>query len=87
MPGKDLAHELKTRVHDAEHYANYTALVNRAVDVFGDASLASQWLSKPNPAFANKAPLQIFQEHGYARSAIEAIIEPVFLRIEHGIYA
>jgi uncharacterized protein (DUF2384 family) len=86
MPG-EFVHERTARVKDAEHYANYTALVDRAVDVFGDASLASEWLSKPNAAMGNKAPLQVFQEHGYTRSAIEEIIEPVFLRIEHGIYA
>ena len=86
MPG-EFVHEPMARVKDAEHYANYAALVDRAVDVFGDASLASEWLSKPNAAMENKTPLQVFQEHGYTRSAIEAIIEPVFLRIEHGIYA
>jgi uncharacterized protein (DUF2384 family) len=87
MPKESVERQFKAYVHDAEQYANYTALVNRAVDVFGDASLASQWLSKPNPDFSNKAPLQVFQEHGCARSAMEAIIEPIFLRIEHGIYA
>jgi len=70
-----------------ESYENYVALVNRAIDVFGDANMASKWLSQPNVALGNKIPLEVVQDHGYSKGRVEEVLEPIFVRIEHGIYA
>jgi hypothetical protein len=63
-------------------YANYKRLVGRAVEVFGDEIAASTWLSTPSPDFENKPPLQVAQEHSYDPE----VLEPVLVRIEHGVY-
>jgi uncharacterized protein (DUF2384 family) len=60
----------------------YKHVVDRAVEVFGDEIAASTWLSTPSPDFNNKPPLQVAQEHGYDPE----VLEPVLVRIEHGVY-
>jgi uncharacterized protein (DUF2384 family) len=69
-------------VGPAADLARYQQLVERAVDVFGDEVKASSWLSLPTPDFNGMTPLQVAQENGYDLAALE----PVFTRIEHGIY-
>lgn len=67
-------------------YKNYQALVERAIEVFGDELKAALWLSTPSSDLENKVPLQIAQSVHYAADELRGIFEPVFLRIEHGIY-
>lgn len=67
-------------------YKNYQALVERAIEVFGDDLKAALWLSTPSSDLQNKVPLQIAQSVHYAADELRGIFEPVFLRIEHGIY-
>jgi uncharacterized protein (DUF2384 family) len=62
-------------------YGSYQRLIARAVDVFGDPVKASRWLSIPNPDLANQTPLQVSQSDGYSTR----LLEPIFVRIEHGI--
>jgi len=73
----------KQTEQSAAKLANYKALVARAVDVFGEERKASIWLSVPNESLGGKAPLQVAQETGYDPQSLE----PLFTRIEHGIYA
>jgi uncharacterized protein (DUF2384 family) len=60
---------------------HYKKLVARAVDVFGDEIKASRWLSTPNVDLDNQTPIAIAQKNGYDSQ----VLEPIFLRIEHGI--
>jgi len=61
--------------------ANYQSLVARVVDVFGDEVKASRWLSLPNPDLDGKTPLQVAQRDNYSVLPLE----PILVRIEHGI--
>jgi hypothetical protein len=65
----------------ATRMANYRALVARATDVFGDAIRASRWLSTPNADLADRVPLEMASLQDYEFS----FLEPIFVRIEHGI--
>jgi antitoxin Xre/MbcA/ParS-like protein len=62
--------------------AKYEQLVARAVDVFGDEIKASKWLSLPNAELNGDTPLQVAERHHYDGQ----VLEPIFIRIEHGIY-
>lgn len=68
---------------DREHleYRRYQVLVQRAVEVFGDAITASRWLSTPSADFRGRVPLQVAEEHDYSLDPFESM----FIRIEHGI--
>lgn len=61
--------------------ANYQSLVARVVGAFGDELKASRWLSLPNSDLDGKTPLQIAQRDNYSASALE----PILIRMEHGI--
>jgi uncharacterized protein (DUF2384 family) len=61
--------------------AHYRELVARTVDVFGDEIKASRWLSMPNRDLNGQTPLQVAQKSGYELQAIE----PILIRIEHGV--
>jgi uncharacterized protein (DUF2384 family) len=60
----------------------YRILVERAVEVFGDELKASRWLSLPNRELDGKVPIQVAEKDGYSLSSIE----PLLIRIEHGVY-
>jgi uncharacterized protein (DUF2384 family) len=60
---------------------NYQTLVRRVVDVFGDEVKASRWLSLPNPDLDGESPLQVAQRDHYST----LLLEPILVRIEHGI--
>jgi uncharacterized protein (DUF2384 family) len=66
----------------AEQLANYSRLVARVVDAFGDELKASRWLSLPNADLGGETPLQTAERDNYQGRAIE----PLLIRIEHGIY-
>lgn len=60
---------------------HYRTLIARVVDVFGDEIKASRWLSLPNKDFNGMTPMQVAQGSGYELMDIE----PVLIRIEHGV--
>ncbi len=68
-------------------YGSYRQFVERTIDVFGDELKASLWLSKPSPDLEGKVPLQIAELVQYAEAELDRIFEPIFIRIEHGIYS
>ena len=68
-------------------YRSYRHLVERTISVFGDERKASLWLSTPSQEMQGKVPMQVAQSVGYSRAELENIFEPIFLRIEHGIYS
>jgi len=74
--------EGKRLIGPAREMMRYRALVARTVDVFGDEIKASRWLSLPNQDFSGQTPLQVAQRSGYDLRAIE----PILIRIEHGVY-
>jgi uncharacterized protein (DUF2384 family) len=65
-----------------QRFANYSKLIDRVVDVFGDEITASKWLSTPSSDFDQKSPLQVARDDAYQMTALE----PVLIRIEHGVY-
>ena len=67
---------------DLAEYERYQSVVRRAISVFGDEVTASRWLSTPSPDFNGEVPLKVAQASGYSLKQFE----PVFVRIEHGIY-
>ena len=67
-------------------FKSYRDLIDRALEVFGDELKASRWLSMPSVDLDGKVPLQVAQSVHYAASELQRIFEPVFVRIEHGIY-
>ena len=74
MPGKDLLcnMRLKTRVHDAEHYAElYRACKPGTVDVSSEMPASHFAVAlEAEPGFrANKALSRSSREHGYAKGA------------------
>lgn len=60
----------------------YRILVARVVDVFGDELKASRWLSLPNRELDGQIPIQVAEKDGYSLRSIE----PLLIRIEHGVY-
>ncbi|MGO9318907.1 MAG: antitoxin Xre/MbcA/ParS toxin-binding domain-containing protein [Terracidiphilus sp.] len=60
----------------------YRILVARVVDVFGDELKASRWLSLPNRELDGQIPIQVAEKDGYSLKSIE----PLLIRIEHGVY-
>ena len=70
----------------SDRYAGYKQLVNRAEEVFGDAVRSSLWLSTPSADFDGDIPLRIAEGHSFDEGFLSDVFEPVFLRIEHGIY-
>ena len=67
-------------------YLAYRSLVERAVDVFGDDIKASLWLSRPSADLDGKSPLQEAQRLNYSPAEMNRLFEPIFVRIEEGIY-
>ena len=79
--------KLFSYVSQRAEYISYRNLVERTIDVFGDAVKASLWLSTPSPDLQGKVPMQVAQSVKYSQAELEKIFEPIFLRIEHGIYS
>ena len=72
----------KASVTPYEELLNYRQLVARVVDVFGDETKASVWLSTPNSSLNGETPLRAAQRNAYDLLTLE----PILTRIEHGIY-
>jgi len=91
VSGRDIWREAGTRkIADSDlrkQYENYKALVDRANEVFGDDLTAARWLSMPSIDLENKVPLQLAQSFNYDANQMYDVFEPIFLRIEHGIYS
>lgn len=66
---------------ERDRLANYEQLVARTVEVFGDEVKASRWLSLPSPDLNGETPLQVAQRDNYSL----LLLEPILVRIEHGI--
>jgi uncharacterized protein (DUF2384 family) len=64
-----------------QRLTNYQTLIARVVDVFGDEVKASRWLSLPNSDLNGESPLQVAQRVNYSVLPLE----PILVRIEHGI--
>jgi hypothetical protein len=62
-------------------FRNYQSLVSRVTEVFGDEIRASRWLSLPNRDLNGQTPLEAAQQNGYDAQ----ILEPILIRIEHGV--
>ena len=67
-------------------YRNHRLLIERTIEVFGDDIKAALWLSTPSADLDGKVPMQVAQEVHYSAAELDKIFEPIFIRIEHGIY-
>ncbi len=65
-----------------QQYSAYNIVVNRAVDVFGSESKATHWLSRQNPDFDGKSPLDALVASGFDPNPILDTLG----KIEHGVY-
>jgi len=66
---------------ESSAYVRYRQLVDRVTDAFGDATVASRWLSTPSNDFNLQPPIEVAKRNGYD----VAILEPALIRIEHGV--
>jgi uncharacterized protein (DUF2384 family) len=73
----------KGTINPALRMKRYQLLVARVVDVFGDELKASRWLSLPNRELEGQVPIQVAEKEGYSLKSIE----PLLIRIEHGVYS
>jgi uncharacterized protein (DUF2384 family) len=76
----------RTAAQQLGDLTNYRRLVDRAVEVFGDEVKASTWLSMPNDELDGHTPLEVARRASYDAQKLDKIFEPIFVRIEHGIY-
>jgi uncharacterized protein (DUF2384 family) len=84
LPGPErhsAGHPQPTQVEGMQEFSRYKELVSRTVDAFGDEIRASRWLSMPNRDLDGRTPLEVAQNNGYDLE----VLEPVLVRIEHGI--
>lgn len=63
-------------------YSIYDTVVGRAVAVFGSELKATRWLSRQNPDFGGKSPLEALVSSGFDPT----IIFDTLGKIEHGVY-
>jgi putative toxin-antitoxin system antitoxin component (TIGR02293 family) len=70
------------RNSDQQQFSAYNKVVNRAVDVFGSELKATHWLSRQNPDFDGKSPLEVLTDSGFNPTPILDTLG----KIEHGIY-
>jgi putative toxin-antitoxin system antitoxin component (TIGR02293 family) len=67
---------------DAERqYLIYDTVVGRAVDVFGSELKATRWLSRQNPDFGGKSPLEALIDSSFDPTTIFDTLG----KVEHGI--
>jgi uncharacterized protein (DUF2384 family) len=65
-----------------QQYLIYNTVVERAVDVFGSELKATRWLSRQNPDFDGKSPLEALVDSGFDPTPILNTLG----KIEHGVY-
>jgi len=69
-----------------QQLAGYRSLVARTVEVFGNEIKASRWLSLPCPDFDGRTPIRVASEVDFDPVRVSDLFEPIFVRIEEGIY-
>ena len=76
--GKEASQKSETE----QQYLIYNRVVGRAVDVFGNELKATRWLSRQNPDFGGKSPLEELVDSGFDPTSIFDTLG----KIEHGVY-
>ncbi len=76
-----VGHPQPVHVEGMQEFTHYKELVSRAVAAFGDEIRASRWLSQPSCDLNGLTPLEMVQGSGYDVQ----VLEPILVRIEHGI--
>lgn len=67
---------------EGEHVLRIAALLERAVQVFGEEAEAADWLTSENVALAHGTPLAMADTEFGARE-----VEDLLGRLEHGVYS
>ena len=75
-------HNANTEREAEQYYLNYNTVIDRAVAVFGSELKATHWLSRPNPDFAGRSPLEALTASFFNPAEILDILG----KIEHGVY-
>lgn len=75
-------HDGKLTPEESERVYRIACVFDRAVDVFGEAKIAREWLKEPLIALSGKTPLEYLGMEVGARE-----VEGLLGRIEHGIFS
>jgi hypothetical protein len=70
---------LATAIHEAEHEIE-SAVLLRALEVFGDSERALKWMRENNPALAGDTPIHAIQTDQERREVLDTLG-----RIEYGV--
>lgn len=85
VPERTLARRLSKgealTIDEADALARLRRVVGMARRVFGDPTLADEWLRSPNPALEGEVPIRMARTDVGGRE-----VEAVLGRIEHGIF-
>lgn len=65
-----------------EHILHLAEVAARGTEVFGDRDIFLPWLRQPNPALADRAPMDLLS----SRFGVEMVLDELG-RIEHGVFS
>jgi putative toxin-antitoxin system antitoxin component (TIGR02293 family) len=86
IPASTLARKVRERRklarEEADQVARLLRIKVRAREVFEDAATAEAWLNEPNPALANRVPVELLVTDEGTRA-----VETVLRRIDYGDYS
>ncbi len=86
LPGLVVQESSDQAQNPAYQQRGYKSLVSRAIEVFGDEITADRWLSLPCADLGGRVPLQVAEDQDFDDKKWKDLFEPIFVRIEHGIY-
>jgi putative toxin-antitoxin system antitoxin component (TIGR02293 family) len=79
--GRRLAKGEPLKPAEADAIARFVRVTEEAEKTFGDADFAHKWLNDPNPALADRIPIELAETDAGARE-----VETVLTRIAYGVY-
>ena len=74
--------ENKEHMSSVQQQAVSTAILARAIEVFGSSEKATRWMERPNRALSQKNPIQMLATEEGRRE-----VQELLGRIEHGVYS
>ena len=80
--GRRLAKGEALKPAEADAIGRLIRVTEEAEKTFGDADFARKWLSYPNPALADRIPIELAETDAGARE-----VETILTRIAYGVYS
>lgn len=80
--GRRLAKGEALKPAEADAIGRLIRVTEAAEKTFGDAAFARKWLSYPNPALADRIPIEMAETDAGARE-----VEVILTRIAYGVYS